>query len=35
MMNAKAKLVWDEKWNGQLPSQMLPDNSNMLINPGN
>jgi hypothetical protein len=31
-MLAKAKLEWAKKWDGKLPTQMMPENSNMLIN---
>jgi hypothetical protein len=32
-MNAEARVTWAKNWNGVLPTNMLPDNSNMLIQP--
>ena len=30
-MNAEARLAWAKQWDGKLPSQMLPDSSQMLM----
>ena len=31
MINAQARLKWAENWDGKLPLQILPENSNMLM----
>lgn len=31
LMEAKAKLVWAERWDGKLPANMMPDQSSMLM----
>jgi hypothetical protein len=31
LMNAKAKLTMAERWNGQLPEKMMPENANIMF----